>query len=94
MVDLLRRPFSHPAGSREPRLDSVDGRAGLGDWIVPDPGVDGKGLLATNNGEDSEVRIGEKAGGYSGNAGDGPQMEQWITSPTGRSWKITLIAGG
>jgi hypothetical protein len=26
--------------------------------------------------------------------GDGPQMEQWITSATGRSWKITLIAGG
>jgi len=25
---------------------------------------------------------------------NGPQMEQWITSPTGRSWKITLTAGG
>jgi site-specific DNA recombinase len=26
--------------------------------------------------------------------GDGPLMEQWITSPTGRSWRITVAAGG
>jgi len=25
--------------------------------------------------------------------GDGPVMEQWITSPTGRSWRITFAAG-
>jgi hypothetical protein len=24
--------------------------------------------------------------------GDGPLMEQWITSPTGRRWRITLPA--
>ena len=26
--------------------------------------------------------------------GDGPEMEQWIISPTGRSWKITLTTCG
>jgi hypothetical protein len=25
--------------------------------------------------------------------GDGPLKEQWLTSPTGRSWKFTVAAG-